>query len=194
MPKIGGFRDALNSQFLSFDDVQKLATQLSTALAKRYGIGQGVGICIFASNSIWYPVALFAAVRLGAVVTCSSPEYSVDETHYILKSSVAKVIFADQVSLKAVQAAASSLGINDENIILIDSLAESTVRPSLHQLIREARLPGRGEEIRPFELARGQSNKDLCAYLSFTSGTTSRPKGVSHEDNVLNRRMTIARS
>lgn len=178
-PRTGGFRDGSNNQFLSFDDVRDLATQLSTALRKCYSIDQGDGVCIFASNTIWYPIVVFASVRLGAVVTGSSPEYSVDETYYILKSSRAKLVFTDQGSFKAVSAAADSLGIDKARIILLGMKPASKHTIFLQTLLTEARSEASQDYTPAFKLATGQSNKTVCAYLSFTSGTTSRPKGVS---------------
>ena len=178
-PRIGGFRDATTGQFVSFSQVQKLATQLSTSLVKVYGLRPGDGVCIFASNSTWYPIALFAAVRLGAVVTGSSPEYGPDEISHILRSSQAKLIFVDQGSLGSVTVAANGLKINQTNILLLESQPGSRDKPSAQGLIDKAHASMLAELIPAFKLAPGRSNKDVCAYLSFTSGTTSQPKGVS---------------
>jgi 4-coumarate--CoA ligase len=183
----GGFRDAATGQLISFQDVVALATSLSTTLAEYYGIVPGDGVCILASNSIWYPIALFAAIRLGAVVTCSSPEYNTDEALYILKSAEAKVIFADLVALDTVRNAANMTGFDLDHIIRIEPPKSSTDSCSIQNLIVQG---SRRNPIDPFELRPGQHNKDVCAYLSFTSGTTSKPKGVSSDYIMLNQWLT----
>ncbi|EXJ74992.1 uncharacterized protein A1O5_01688 [Cladophialophora psammophila CBS 110553] len=178
----GGFRDASTDQFLSFDDIRRLAVRLSNILYHKYGLRAGDGICVFASNTIWYPVTMFAAVRLGVVFTGSSPEYGPDEAGYIMKASRAKLVFADQGSLKAV-----AQGFDRERIVLLEparsQLQDFGTLPSVKGLLEEGDVGG---AVAPFTIPRGSKNDQICAYLSFTSGTTSRPKGVmiSHKNVI----------
>lgn len=117
---------------------------------------------------------MFGCSRLGAVVTCSSPEYGVEEASYIAEASSSKLIFADKGSLKTLKTVADRLGISYDRVLTIDSNPGHT---SIQDLISH------GQSLRsqvPFwKIPSGQSNKDTLAYLSFTSGTTSKPKGVS---------------
>jgi len=179
--KVGGFRDANTNEFLSYDEVKELATFLSTALAQKYNVGPGTNVSIFTSNSIWYPVALFSAVRLGAVVTGSSPEYGVEEVAYILKASSTELVYADKGSFKTISAAATKLGLPQDRIIRLDE-AEAGLT-SLKDLIKQGQSAGTPPAA--WKLPPGQSNKNVLAYLSFTSGTTSLPKGVGHAEMVL---------
>lgn len=177
----GGFRDAKSKEFLSFHDIKAQATYLSTAVAHRYGIKEGSHVSIFCSNSIWYPVVTFSTVRLGAIVTGSSPEYGVDEMTYILKASESELVYADRGSWDTVCKAAEKVGLGKNKVVLLGSEAEvkgQTGKVSIQDLIREAEAKGSNGQVKPWEVKTGQTNKDAPSYLSFTSGTTSLPKGV----------------
>jgi len=180
--RTGGFRDAQSQEFLSFGAIRSLATYLATSIADRYGIKAGSHVTIFCSNNIWYPVATFSTVRLGAIVTGSSPEYGVEEMTYILKASESDLVYADTGSWDVVCEAAENVGLGRGKVVLLGSEAEvkgQTGKVSIQDLIRDARAKGENGQAKAWEVAKGQSNKGVQSYLSFTSGTTSRPKGVS---------------
>jgi 4-coumarate--CoA ligase len=63
--ELAGFLDASTKQRVSWKEVKQAATHISTALVKKYGFQTGDTISLFSRNSIWYPVTLFAAIRLG---------------------------------------------------------------------------------------------------------------------------------
>jgi len=185
----GGFRDAKSEEFLSFTDVKRLATYLSTAVAQKYDIKEGSHVTIFCSNSIWYPVLTFSTVRLGAIVTGSSPEYGVEEMTYILQASESELIYADNGSWNVVCKAAEKAGVRKDKVILMGSEAEvngQTGKVTIQDLIREGKARDENGQIKAWEVGKGKSNKDVPGYLSFTSGTTSLPKGVSHEEPSFN--------
>jgi 4-coumarate--CoA ligase len=124
----------------------------------------------------------FAIVRLGGIVTGSSPEYGVEEMAYILKASESELVFADMGSWATVCQAARQNGIGTDRIILLGSEAEvrgQSDKMSIQDLIAEAKGKGDHDQVTPWTVAKGQSNKEVPAFLSFTSGTTSAPKGVS---------------
>lgn len=62
---LAGFLDASTGDRLSWKEVKSAATYISTALQKKYGFQTGDTLSLFSRNSIWYPVTLFAAVRIG---------------------------------------------------------------------------------------------------------------------------------
>ncbi|EXJ56091.1 hypothetical protein A1O7_09022 [Cladophialophora yegresii CBS 114405] len=185
----GGFRDAQTDEFISYASLRSLATYLSTSLALRYGIKPGSHVTIFCSNSIWYPVLTFSTVRLGAIVTGSSPEYGVEEMTYILKASESELVYADQGSWDTVCKAAANLGLREDRVILMRSEADVRGQPgkvSIQDLITEAKSRGENGQVEAWTIAKGRSNREFPSFLSFTSGTTSLPKGVmiSHHNVI----------
>jgi 4-coumarate--CoA ligase len=63
--ELAGFLDATTKERVSWKEVKDAATYISTALSRQYGFKAGDTIALFSRNSIWYPVTLFAAIRLG---------------------------------------------------------------------------------------------------------------------------------
>lgn len=63
--ELAGYLDASTRERVSWRQVKEAATYISTALTKQYGFEAGDTISLFSRNSIWYPVTLFAAIRVG---------------------------------------------------------------------------------------------------------------------------------
>lgn len=62
---LAGYLDGSTKRRVSWKEVKSAATYISTALCKKYGFNTGDTLSLFSRNSIWYPVTLFAAVRVG---------------------------------------------------------------------------------------------------------------------------------
>ncbi|KAG4262338.1 hypothetical protein FPRO04_12875 [Fusarium proliferatum] len=168
-----GFTDALTKEHISFESLKDYATTLSSALVTNYNISENDTVVVFAKNSIWYPVATLAAVRVGAVACGISPEYTVDECYYSLKTSKAKVIFATVDNFDTASAAAKKAGIAPENVLLLEGFRQGAT--SIQGILKSSKTLA---EAPAFEIADGKSNRDICAFLCFSSGTTGLPKAV----------------
>ena len=185
----GAFIDAKTKEKIPFTTLKVLATYLSTILAQQYGIKAGSHITIFCSGSVWYPVVVFAAIRLGAIVTGSSPEYGVDEMKYILEASESELVFADNGSWDVVKQASQKVGLGPNRSVLLgseDEVRGQSDKVSIHDLLQQGRSKGEYGQVKPWTLPPGKTNKEFPAFLSFTSGTTSLPKGVmiSHHNII----------
>lgn len=118
---------------------------------------------------------MFAALRVGGVISGASPSYTEDEMTFALETVNAKFIFTVPGSVEIATAAAGRAGIPNERIFLLEG--ERRGYKTLQQLIQEGKDDALGQ-IKRFDLDRKQ-NGDVCAYLSFSSGTTGLPKAVS---------------
>ncbi|OAL37365.1 hypothetical protein AYO20_03214 [Fonsecaea nubica] len=181
---VNGFSDAATGEHISFKDLKELSTYVSTALVQKYGPRQGECVCLFSPNTIWYPCALFSVLRSGGIVAGPSPAYNVEEMAYALRLSKAKLIFTVPGSLKVAAAAAKTVGITPDRILMLHGEVDGHV--SLSQLIDIGRSQGPQRQTAPFTIPRGRQNKDVCAFLSFSSGTTGLPKAVviSHSNII----------
>ncbi|KAF5548878.1 phenylacetyl ligase [Fusarium mexicanum] len=168
-----GFTDAITKEHISFQSLKDYATTLSSALVTNYNLGQNDTVVVFAKNSIWYPVATLAAVRVGAVACGVSPEYTVDEFYYSLKTSKAKIIFTTADDFDIASSAAKKAGIAVKNIILLEGSRQGVT--SIQEILESSKDL---VEVSAFQVADRKTNRDICAFLCFSSGTTGLPKAV----------------
>ena len=62
---LGGYVNAITKERLDWAQVKTKATQLSTAWVRKYGFKPGQTVSLFSTNTIWYPVAMWAVIRAG---------------------------------------------------------------------------------------------------------------------------------
>lgn len=139
-------------------------------------MNEGQVAVIFSPNSIWYPVAAFGVSRLGGVISGASPSYNAEEMATVLQVAGARVLFTAPSSIKIASKSAEKAGIPKENIILLEGQIKGY--RSIFDLIQFATSFDHDEQIAPFKIPKNQTNRDICGFLGFTSGTTGIPKAV----------------
>ncbi|KAF5684532.1 phenylacetyl ligase [Fusarium circinatum] len=169
-----GFHDSATGEFVSFYDLKSIATTVSTILHQEYDVRPGQTIAIIGQNSIWYPVAILAVSRLGAVVTLLPPDSVKDDLIYLLGTSKTALVFTDEGAVDEVTAASKVVGIPAKNVLRLDGPKD--------QMNSLQNLRQRGESLYPSSYAKSWGPKynepSPCAFLSWSSGTTGKPKAV----------------
>ncbi|KDE76381.1 acyl-CoA synthetase [Aspergillus oryzae 100-8] len=112
----------------------------------------------------------------GAIISGASPAYNIEEMTYALKTGNAKFLMTVPAGMDVAVPAAREAGIPTERIFLLEG--EKGEYISVQDLVRKGRSYGPTGQTTPFELPRGKSNRDVCGFLSFSSGTTGLPKAV----------------
>lgn len=63
--EVAGYLDAATKERVDYKQVKEASTYISTALVKNYGFKPQQTLALFSRNTIWYPVAMFAGIRVG---------------------------------------------------------------------------------------------------------------------------------
>ncbi|EJD03682.1 phenylacetyl-CoA ligase [Fomitiporia mediterranea MF3/22] len=163
---------------VEYEEIRLRTHALANALHLRWGVGENDVVCVFSPNHVDYPVSMWAAHRLGATVSCANPSYTADELVHQLITTKAFVMVSHPDSLPTALAAARQAGLAADHIFLMDELKAKTPipYPTISDLVKEGlSQPTSFKERR---LAPGEGKTKL-AFLSFSSGTTGKPKAVA---------------
>ena len=151
-----------------------------SAALQRLGVGQGDRVAYIAPNTHSQLESFYAVPQIGAVLVPINYRLTADDFAYIIGHSGAKVVCVHADYLEMVESIRSSLpGI--EQVIALEGLTDS-LRAS-GWLDYETLLESAPERFERPEIVEG----DLLT-INYTSGTTSRPKGVmiTHRNAYLN--------
>lgn len=173
---LAGYTDASTGERLSYAQVADASRHISTALVQQYGYNAGQTLALFSRNTIWYPVMMFAGIRVGGIISGASPAYNVEEMTYALKTADAKFLATSPTSIDVAVKAAANAGIPKSNIFLLEGHMEGFT--TVQELVEIGKSYGEQGQTRAFQIPKGKTNGDVCAFLSFSSGTTGLPKAV----------------
>jgi len=141
---------------LTYAQLDERATTLAARL-RAAGVGPDVLVGLCLERSLELIVALVAIVKAGGAYVSLDPAYPQERLSFMLEDTKAPVLLT-QASLKG------KVPANGAMVICLDEAA------------------GGGSASRPTERAavplRTEVTPDHLAYVSYTSGTTGRPKGV----------------
>jgi len=161
---------------VTVDEVRDRVQALANAFRLRWSIENNDVICIFSPNHIDYPIAIWAAHRLGATLTTSNPTFTAEELKYQLTMTKANAIIVHPSNLFVALEAARSVDIPAERIVLFDV---SGIAIGSQWTINEFIGEGMTKPLSFVEcrLKQGEGRTKL-AFLSLSSGTTGKPKAV----------------
>jgi acyl-CoA synthetase (AMP-forming)/AMP-acid ligase II len=98
-------------------------------------------VSLFSQNTVWYPVAVFAGLRVGAKISGASPAYNVEEMTFALKTADAKFLMTTPASMEIAAASAKAAGLPQSNVFLLEGELPgyTTIQDRMAKLIRHQR-------------------------------------------------------
>jgi 4-coumarate--CoA ligase len=153
--------DAKTQESLTASQLFEYTDKLHYVLKTVYGIRDGDVVCLFSPNSIYTPVIHYGTLSLGAVLSPSNIQYTVEDLHHQLSVCKAKLIIVGNS--------------------LVDIATKATKGTTTTRVVRFSEIVDQIKNakgsLKPIDLP-GKTAKDKDAYYCFSSGTSGTPKGV----------------
>ena len=129
---------------------------------------------LLTSTIVDYPVLIWAVHQLGGIISGANPDFSVNELLYQLQATKSVILIADSNGLAVAEAAAKQYGLPSDRILVFNAVGSFHGRKvSVEEMIKLGRT--RAPSFTERRLNPGEG-KTKVAFLSFSSGTTGRPK------------------
>ncbi|PPQ73368.1 hypothetical protein CVT24_008585 [Panaeolus cyanescens] len=162
------------------DELRYRTHGLANALATKYHIKENDVVLLFSRNHIDYPVAIWATHRLGAVISGANPDFTSSELLYQLEATKASIIVVHPDALSIALSAAQQAGLSKDRVVIFDTPGIPRDVYDSHETVGRLMEFGlRNKTVyKERRLSPGEGRTKL-AFLSFSSGTTGRPKAVA---------------
>ncbi|KAL1745107.1 hypothetical protein HDZ31DRAFT_82172 [Schizophyllum fasciatum] len=165
-----------SGQHIEVGELEERTYALANALRIRYGIKD---------DDVDFPVVIWATHYLGAIVSPANPSFTVDELLYQIERTNARVIFAypEEESLRVAREAAQKMNIPPDHVILLEGddkrnsdAGTGNTPPGITSFEDLLRLGShKPRSFKEYRL-QGGGARNKIAFLSFSSGTTGKPK------------------
>jgi long-chain acyl-CoA synthetase len=158
----------------TYQEFDQITDQIAAALVEQ-GIQIGDRIALHLPNCPELVLSYFACFKLGAIAVPLVPLFKGAELEYILNHCEAKVCISHPAVFGEVQSVRPTLTYLQQ-VFLVGGMGDFPAVQPFAQLLKPLELPT--DSIQ-------QVSEDAIAAILYTSGTTARPKGVTHTHQTL---------
>ncbi len=160
---------------VTFEGFHRAVAALAEQLAAD-GVGKGDRVAVIMRNLPEWPVAFFAAVSLGAIVTPLNAWWTGPELQYGLADSGSKVAIVDSERLERIVGHLPDCP--DLQVVYAVRNPDAGEHPRVRCLEDIVGAPGSWIDLPDRPLPATPIHPDDDATIFYTSGTTGRPKGA----------------
>jgi long-chain acyl-CoA synthetase len=186
---------------MTYQELDKLSSDFASFLQNTANIKPGDRIAIQMPNLLQYPVALFGALKAGAVIVNTNPLYTQREMKHQFKDSGAKAIvilanFAHQLADIIKDTDIKTVVVSEIGDMLgwPKSLIVNAVVKHIKKMVPKYNLPGAYGFIESLNIGAEKKFNTVkptledLAFLQYTGGTTGVAKGamLTHRNIVAN--------
>ena len=174
-------------QETTFEEFWKKSNYLSMGL-KFFGIEKGDSVAIHSENRPEWFIADIGIQSLGAVSVGLYPTNPASEVEYLLSHSESKILFAeDQEQVDKALQVIENLPLLEKIVYFEDRGLYSYDHPKLMRFDEFLEIGKSEYESFPeyVDQQLEEINDEDVAFLVYTSGTTSKPKGVLHAHRTI---------
>ncbi|KAJ6624199.1 phenylacetyl-CoA ligase [Mycena sp. CBHHK59/15] len=171
---------------------------LANGLSIHYSLGRHTREQILCPNHVDFPIAIWAAHRLGASVFTLNPTFSADELVPHLLDMKPTLLFVHSEALEAVRKSANQIGFCHDHIVLLASSNTKEKCPenpspevselaTLQDLVNLGLSNKETHQFCEFKLKPGEGKTKVALYFP-SSGTTGVPKmaAIPHTSVIAN--------
>lgn len=145
-------------QVLSYNDIEAMSSRYATRLHAS-GVRAGDHVALLMEDCLEYPVLVFAALKLGAIVVPLNFRYRPDEVAFVVNDTGAKLLITGPAQAAAAREADGSFR---HGVRIVDVSQEGLLAP----------VDG------PAEAPAFEPSPEAPALVMYSSGTTGFPKGA----------------
>jgi long-chain acyl-CoA synthetase len=160
---------------VTFEAFHRAVAALAERLAAD-GVGKGDRVALIMRNLPEWPVAFFAAVSLGAIVTPLNAWWTGQELHYGLTDSGSRIAITDPERLERI--AEHLKDCPDLEAVYVCREDDPYDDPRVRRLESVIGAPGSWADLPDRPLPTTPIAPDDDATIFYTSGTTGKPKGA----------------
>jgi long-chain acyl-CoA synthetase len=193
-----------HNETITFAQTKEYVQNFAASLVE-LGVEKGDRVAVVMPNIMQYPLAIFAILKIGAVVVNINPLYTEAEIDYLLHDSGAKVVIILDMMAKKLNNLYNKYNVEHvivTNVADMYPIFKRIVIPLVLKYVKHVDLSYNYSaynfrdlimHAKPLVYDPRLVNTDL-AFLQYTGATTGRPKGamLSHRNIVANIRQIYA--